>query len=305
MIGDGPPRPSERAGAHAAEALRADPGGVQGSAVLASAWRVRPRLDGRRQVPRRRPRRAPRRSAADTWSSSMPPNPSHLEAVEPGAGRHGARGGAPTWTSPGRPAFDHERSLPILIHGDAAFPGQGMVAETLNLSRLAGYDVGGTIHIIANNQLGFTAEPHESFSTSYASGLARGFKIPIATSTPTTRWPASRRRAWRGPTGTASSLDFLIDLVGYRRHGHNEGDEPALHAAPALPAGRRPTPRCASSCAARWPNEGTCRAGRRRGDGAGAFGHDGARLRRARSRSRTSCPPLPEVPPTGRRGAGA
>ena len=69
--------------------------------------------------------------------------------------------------------------LAILIHGDSAFPGQGVVAETLNLSRLAGYDVGGMIHIIANNQLGFTAEPHESFSTSYASGLARGFKIPI------------------------------------------------------------------------------------------------------------------------------
>ena len=70
-------------------------------------------------------------------------------------------------------------TLPILIHGDAAFPGQGIVAETLNLSRLAGYDTDGTIHIIANNQIGFTATPAESYSTSYASGLARGFKIPI------------------------------------------------------------------------------------------------------------------------------
>ena len=70
------------------------------------------------------------------------------------------------------------RSLPILIHGDAAFPGQGIVAETLNLSRLAGYDTGGTIHIIVNNQLGFTADSRDSYSTSYASGLARGFKIP-------------------------------------------------------------------------------------------------------------------------------
>ena len=69
--------------------------------------------------------------------------------------------------------------LPILIHGDAAFPGQGVVAETLNLHRLAGYTTGGTIHIIANNQIGFTTGPHEAYSTLYASGLARGFKIPI------------------------------------------------------------------------------------------------------------------------------
>ena len=69
--------------------------------------------------------------------------------------------------------------MPILIHGDAAFPGQGVVAETLNLSRLPGYNTGGTIHIIANNQLGFTTGAEDAYSTSYASGLARGFKIPI------------------------------------------------------------------------------------------------------------------------------
>src|SRR5207244_263737 len=109
---------------------------------------------------------------------SMPPNPSHLEAIDPvlegmarAAGTDASRAGAP--------AFDPDAVLPILIHGDAAFPGQGIVAETLNLHRLAGYSTGGTMHIIANNQIGFTTEPADAASTLYASGLARGFKIPI------------------------------------------------------------------------------------------------------------------------------
>ena len=123
---------------------------------------------------------------------------------------------------------DTGKVLAILIHGDAAFPGQGVVAETLNLSRLDGYDVGGIIHIIANNQLGFTADPEESFSTSYASGLARGFKIPIThvnADDPVACIEAARlAMAYR----QRFKLDFLIDLVGYRRYGHNEGDEPAF-----------------------------------------------------------------------------
>ncbi len=118
--------------------------------------------------------------------------------------------------------------LAILIHGDAAFPGQGVVAETLNLSRLEGYDVGGIIHIIANNQLGFTTDPEESFSTSYASGLARGFKIPIThvnADDPVACIEAARLAiAYR----QRFKLDYLIDLVGYRKYGHNEGDEPAF-----------------------------------------------------------------------------
>jgi 2-oxoglutarate dehydrogenase E1 component len=158
---------------------------------------------------------------------TMPPNPSHLEAVNPvvvgmarAAGTYVDEGGA------GR--FRSAATLPVLIHGDAAFPGQGIVAETLNLSRLDGYDTGGTIHIIANNQLGFTATPDESYSTSYASGLARGFKIPIVhvnADDPAACLEAARL-AWeyRG----RFQRDFLIDLVGYRRHGHNEGDEPAF-----------------------------------------------------------------------------
>ena len=158
---------------------------------------------------------------------SMPPNPSHLEAVDPVVVGM-ARAAATNTDRGGAPVFDPTRSVPVLIHGDAAFPGQGIVAETLNLGRLAGYTTGGTIHIIVNNQLGFTATSRESFSTSYASGLARGFKIPIVhvnADDPEACIEAARLAIAYRNTFTR---DFLIDLVGYRRHGHNEGDEPAF-----------------------------------------------------------------------------
>jgi len=158
---------------------------------------------------------------------SMPPNPSHLEAVDPVLNGM-ARAAATSATQPGAPIVDKGKVLAILIHGDSAFPGQGIVAETLNLSRLDGYDVGGIIHIIANNQLGFTTDPEESFSTSYASGLARGFKIPIThvnADDPVACIEAARLAiAYR----QRFKLDYLIDLVGYRKYGHNEGDEPAF-----------------------------------------------------------------------------
>jgi 2-oxoglutarate dehydrogenase E1 component len=158
---------------------------------------------------------------------TLAPNPSHLEAVDPVVVGMARAAGTPV--AGGGPArFDGRITLPILIHGDAAFPGQGVVAETLNLSRLAGYETGGTIHIIANNQLGFTATPDESYSTSYASGLARGFKIPIVhvnADDPIACLEAARL-AWE--YRARFGLDFLIDLVGYRRYGHNEGDEPAF-----------------------------------------------------------------------------
>jgi len=158
---------------------------------------------------------------------SMPPNPSHLEAVDPVLNGM-ARAAATSAEAPGAPIVDKGKVLAILIHGDAAFPGQGVVAETLNLSRLDGYDVGGVIHIIANNQLGFTTDPEESFSTSYASGLARGFKIPIThvnADDPVACIEAARLAiAYR----QRFKLDYLIDLVGYRKYGHNEGDEPAF-----------------------------------------------------------------------------
>jgi 2-oxoglutarate dehydrogenase E1 component len=171
--------------------------------------------------------RLERADRPSTLVISMPPNPSHLEAVDPllvGM----ARASATAVDAPGAPRLRTNEVLGILIHGDAAFPGQGIVAETLNLSRLTGWDVGGTIHIIANNQLGFTADPHEVFSTSYASGLARGFKIPIVhvNADDAEACIEAARLAWA--YRHRFSLDFLIDLVGYRRYGHNEGDEPAF-----------------------------------------------------------------------------
>jgi 2-oxoglutarate dehydrogenase E1 component len=158
---------------------------------------------------------------------SMPPNPSHLEAVDPVV-LGMARAAGTAVAVPGAAQFDPTCSLPILIHGDAAFPGQGVVAETLNLSRLEGYTTGGTIHIIVNNQLGFTTGASDAYSTSYASGLARGFKIPIVhvnADDPEACVEAARLAiAYR----QRFKRDFLIDLIGYRRHGHNEGDEPAF-----------------------------------------------------------------------------
>ena len=158
---------------------------------------------------------------------SMPPNPSHLEAINPVV-EGMARAAGTQASDPGVPAFDPDAVLPIVIHGDMAFPGQGVVAETLNLHRLEGYRTGGTLHIIANNQIGFTAEPAESYSTLYASGLARGFKIPIfhvnaddpAACVEVARLAFAYRQAFK--------QDVLIDLVGYRRFGHNEGDEPSF-----------------------------------------------------------------------------
>ncbi len=158
---------------------------------------------------------------------SMAPNPSHLEAVDPVV-LGMARAGGTQVNQPGAPRFDPTRTLPILIHGDAAFPGQGVVAETLNLFRLPGYNTGGAIHIIANNQLGFTTPPEEGRSTIFASDLARGFRIPIV------HVNADDPEACIGAARLAFAYrarfrkDFVIDLVGYRRYGHNEGDEPSF-----------------------------------------------------------------------------
>jgi 2-oxoglutarate dehydrogenase E1 component len=128
----------------------------------------------------------------------------------------------------GAPLQDVDKTLPILIHGDAAFPGEGIVAETLNLWHLNAYWVGGTIHIIANNQLGFTTDPEDSRSTLFASDLAKGFSIPIIhvnADDPYACLVAVRlAHAYRDQF----HKDVLIDLVGYRRWGHNEGDEPTF-----------------------------------------------------------------------------
>lgn len=154
-------------------------------------------------------------------------NPSHLEFVNPVVEGF-ARAAQDVRTQPGAPTQDEDQALAILIHGDAAFPGEGIVAETLNLSRLAGYYTGGTIHIIANNHLGFTTESRDGRSTLYASDLAKGFEIPIvhvnADDAEASIAAAEMAYAYR----QKYHKDFLIDVVGYRRWGHNEGDDPSI-----------------------------------------------------------------------------
>jgi 2-oxoglutarate dehydrogenase E1 component len=158
---------------------------------------------------------------------SMAPNPSHLEFVNPVVAGM-ARAAGTRVDGPGKVTFDPKRTLPILIHGDAAFPGQGVVAETLNLARLEGYSTGGTIHIIVNNQIGFTANSRDSYGTSYSSGLARGYKIPIIHVNADD--PVACVEAARVASAYRATFfkDVIIDLIGYRRYGHNEGDEPSF-----------------------------------------------------------------------------
>jgi 2-oxoglutarate dehydrogenase E1 component len=166
-----------------------------------------------------------RTSGGKGISVTLAANPSHLEYVNPVVV---GRARADQTSRKSRQAH-HDPSivLPVLIHGDAAFPGQGVVAETLNLSGLEGYSTGGTIHIITNNQLGFTTDPDQGRSTRYASDLAKGYDIPII------HVNADDVEACVGAAWLAFAYrdrfkrDALIDLIGYRRYGHNETDEPA------------------------------------------------------------------------------
>ncbi|HUG94951.1 MAG TPA: multifunctional oxoglutarate decarboxylase/oxoglutarate dehydrogenase thiamine pyrophosphate-binding subunit/dihydrolipoyllysine-residue succinyltransferase subunit [Pleomorphomonadaceae bacterium] len=156
---------------------------------------------------------------------TLMPNPSHLEAVDPVV--EGRARAEQTDHSGPLVRQDTSRTIPILIHGDAGFAAQGVVAETFNLSRLAGYANGGTVHLIANNQIGFTTSVGEARSTTWASDLAKGFDIPIIhvnADDPEACLDAVRlAMAYRAEFDG----DFVIDLVGYRRYGHNEADEPA------------------------------------------------------------------------------
>ncbi len=152
-------------------------------------------------------------------------NPSHLEFVAPVAA--GATRAAQTTRQGPHAHQDTNAAIPIILHGDAAFPGQGVVAETLNLQALDGYTVGGTVHIIQNNQVGFTTDPDDARSTTWASDLAKGFDVPIihvnADDVAACVSAVRLAFAFRQEFGH----DVLIDLIGYRRFGHNEADEPA------------------------------------------------------------------------------
>ena len=153
------------------------------------------------------------------------PNPSHLEAIDPVV--EGWCRAAQTQRRATTLHLDPMAALPVLIHGDAAFAGQGVVQEVLNLQSLPGYTTGGTVHFIADNQVGFTTDPQEGRSTRYASDLAKGFDIPIVhvnaddveACLAAITFAYDYRRAYR--------RDVMVHLIGYRRFGHNEADEPA------------------------------------------------------------------------------
>ncbi|MFB3813185.1 MAG: 2-oxoglutarate dehydrogenase E1 component [Terriglobales bacterium] len=162
-------------------------------------------------------------------------NPSHLEAVDPVVmGRTRAKQIRLAPYSACHPrsqsALDEarERVLPIVIHGDAAFAGQGIWAETLNFSGIAGFEVGGAIHIIANNLIGFTANPPEIASSRFASDLAKRLPIPIfhvnGEDPEAVVHVARMALEYRYTFGT----DVVVDLIGYRRHGHSEIDDPSI-----------------------------------------------------------------------------
>jgi 2-oxoglutarate dehydrogenase E1 component len=166
-----------------------------------------------------------RQTSAGEVQVTLAANPSHLEAVDPVV--EGLARAEQTDRSHGAGIHDPTVALPILIHGDASFAGQGVVAETFNLHSVEGYSTGGTFHVIANNQIGFTTDPAEGRSTRYSSDLSKGFDVPIVhvnADDPEAALSAARLAlAYREEFGH----DLVVDLVGYRRFGHNEQDEPA------------------------------------------------------------------------------
>jgi 2-oxoglutarate dehydrogenase E1 component len=166
-----------------------------------------------------------RRTPAGEITVTLASNPSHLEAVDPVV--EGRTRAEQTDRSTRTGYVDSSVAMAVQIHGDAAFPAQGVVAETLNLADLNGYTTGGSLHLIANNQIGFTTEPADARSTRYSSDLAKGFDLPIIhvnADDPEAALSAVRlAMAFRRRFCT----DIVIDLVGYRRHGHNEQDEAA------------------------------------------------------------------------------
>src|SRR5690625_1348722 len=152
-------------------------------------------------------------------------NPSHLEFVNPVV-QGFTRAAQDDRSEVGYPKQNMDKAMSVLIHGDAAFIGEGIVPETLNLSGLEAYKVGGTLHIIANNLIGFTTDRHEARSTRYASDLAKGYDIPIIRVNADDPIACIRAIQLTYEYSRMFKKDCVLDLVGYRRYGHNEMDEP-------------------------------------------------------------------------------
>lgn len=150
-------------------------------------------------------------------------NPSHLEFVNPVAS-----GIARAKQRYRNDTVERKKVIPVLVHGDAAFAGQGVVSETLQLSQLDGYKVGGTLHIITNNQVGFTTFPRDSRSTRYSADAAKSIKAPVILVNADDAEAAVSALDLALRFRQQFAQDVVIDLIGYRRFGHNEGDEPAF-----------------------------------------------------------------------------
>jgi len=192
-------------------------------------------------------------SEGEKISVRLYPNPSHLEFVDPVV--EGATRFLQSKLDGAKIEHRPKHAVPVLLHGDAAFPGQGVVAETLNLQSLHGYRTGGTVHIIQNNQVGFTTDPEDARSTPYAADMAKGFNVPIVhvnaddveACSAAIRLAMAYRERW--------GRDIVIDVIGYRRYGHNETDEPA-YTQPAIAAKIKAHPPVSEIYAERLVGEG-------------------------------------------------
>jgi multifunctional 2-oxoglutarate metabolism enzyme len=158
---------------------------------------------------------------------TISPNPSHLEFVDPVV-EGMVRAKQDAWQLEGRPREEViDRALPVLLHGDAAFAGQGIVMETLQLADLQGYRTGGTIHIIINNQIGFTTSPESSRSSIYSTDVAKMTQLPIFHINGDDPEAAYRVLRIALDYRQEFNKDVVLDVIGFRRLGHNEGDEPS------------------------------------------------------------------------------
>ena len=196
-------------------------------------------------------------SAGEKITVRLYPNPSHLEFVNPVV--EGATRLIQSEFDGSKIEHHPKSAVPVLLHGDAAFPGQGVVAETLNLQALRGYATGGTVHIIQNNQVGFTTDPVDARSTPYAADMAKGFNVPIIhvnaddveACSSAVRLAMAYRERWE--------RDVVIDVIGYRRYGHNETDEPA-YTQPLIAAKIKAHPPVSEIYAEKLIEEGTIAA---------------------------------------------
>ena len=214
------PRPAQRAGQRARQELPEDLRRVRGQHGPGQ----RPGLRRREVPPRRRPARSrnPFRPDAEI-AVSLASNPSHLETVNPVL--EGIVRAKQDMIDKGEQGFT---VLPVLLHGDSAFAGQGVVAETLNLSQLRGYRTGGTVHVVINNQVGFTTSPAAARSSLYSTDVARMIGAPVFHVNGDDPEACVRVARLAVDYRQAFKKDVVIDLVCYRRRGHNEGDDPSM-----------------------------------------------------------------------------